>query len=72
LLDERWPKDIAPLIFKGSQRRKCSDSNALEKKLVTQINMEDELSIENIVQFMNVWELISFLQMNPNTPDSIS
>jgi hypothetical protein len=71
-LDVRRPKDIAPLIFKGFQRRRCSVSKALENNYwITQINMQDGLSLEHIVQFTNLRELLSPLQMDPNTPDSI-
>jgi hypothetical protein len=47
-LDVRRPKDIAPLIFKGFQRRRCSVSKALENNYwITQINMQDGLSLEH-------------------------
>jgi hypothetical protein len=72
-LDGRQPKDISPLIFKVSQRRKWSVNKSLENNYrITQINMQDGLSIEHIMQFTNLWEVISPLQMNANTPDSIS
>jgi hypothetical protein len=72
-LDGRRPKDIAPLIFKDSKRRKCTVSKAMENNSwVSQINMQDGLSVEHIVKFANLWELVSNLQMDPTTPDTIS
>jgi hypothetical protein len=72
-LDGRRPKDIAPLIFKDSKRRNCTVSKALENNFwVSKINMQDGLSVEYIVQFANLWEPVSNLQMDQTTLDTIS
>jgi hypothetical protein len=50
------PKDIAPLIFDLSKKRKCSVKKALENDFwVSQINMQTGLSVEHIVQFSKRW-----------------
>jgi hypothetical protein len=35
---------------------------------VTQINTHDGLSIENIVQFYQLWEMLQTVHMDANTP----
>jgi hypothetical protein len=73
-LDGRKPKDIPhPLILEGSQRRICSVSKALEENFwVKKINTHHGLSLENIMQFSSLGEILQPVQMDPNFPDSIS
>jgi hypothetical protein len=71
-LNGRRPKDIAPLIYKRSKRKNCTVYKALDDGFwVTQVNTQDGLSMDHIVQFANLWEMLQPIHLEPNTPDSI-
>jgi hypothetical protein len=66
------PKDIAPLIFDLSKKRKCSVKKALENDFwVSQINMQTGLSVEHIVQFSKLWEMLQNVHLENDNIDKI-
>jgi hypothetical protein len=72
-LDGRCPKDIAPLIFKVSKRKNYTVNKALNSNFwVSQVNTQEGFSVEYIVQFTNLWEMLHAIHFDPNVPDSIS
>jgi hypothetical protein len=72
-LQGKRPKDIAPLIFDISKKRKCSVRKAMENEFwVSQINMQDGISFDHIVQFSKLWEMLQDVQMDNDTTDEIS
>jgi hypothetical protein len=67
------PKDIAPHIFDISKRKRCTVPKALEDNLgVSQINNNNGLSLEQIVQFSNLWEMLNGEHLEPDMADSIT
>jgi hypothetical protein len=68
----RRPMDIAPLIFESSKRKKSSVYKAMEGDFwVSQINIQHGLSLDHLVQFTNLWEMLQSTTLVPNTPDTI-
>jgi hypothetical protein len=66
------PKDIAPLIFEISKRKKCTIHKALENNFwVNQVNTEGGLTLEDIVQFAKLWGLLQEVILETNASDSI-
>jgi hypothetical protein len=39
---------------------------------VTQVNTDAGLSLDHIVQFANLWEMLQAVHLDPHTPDSIT
>jgi hypothetical protein len=72
-LDGRQPMDIAPLVYEGSNRKKCTVHKALYAEFwFSQFNTQNGLSLEHIVQFANLWEMLQSIHLDPNNEDSIS
>jgi hypothetical protein len=66
------PKDIAPLIFDLSKWKKCTVAKALEENFwVSQINNKGGLSLDHIVQFAKLWEMLQEVHLHPNMTYSI-
>jgi hypothetical protein len=66
------PKDIAPLIFDLSKRKKCTVAKALEDNFwVSQINKQDGLSLEHIVQFAKLLEALDGVHLQNKVTDTI-
>jgi hypothetical protein len=66
------PKDIAPLIFELSKKKKCVVHMALGNNFwVSQINTQGGLSLEHIDQFYKLWEMLSDITLAPQRPDEI-
>jgi hypothetical protein len=64
--------DIAPLIFVSSKHKKCSIYKAMEGDFwVSQINIRHGLSLDHLVQFTNLWEMLQSTTLVPNTTDTI-
>jgi hypothetical protein len=76
--DSSWlnglrPRDVAPLIFDISKKKKITVAKALlDDFWITQINMQDGISIQHIVQFTNLWEMLQDVDLDPNSPDTIA
>jgi hypothetical protein len=65
--------DIAPLIYEGSKRKNCTVQIAIEDDFwVSQINNQNGLSLDHIVQFANLWEMLHGTHLDHNAKDSIS
>jgi hypothetical protein len=72
-LEGMRPKDIAPLIFDRSKRRKCTVHKAMENDFwVAQINTHDGLSVEHIAQFYTLWEMLSNVHLDMDAMDKIT
>jgi hypothetical protein len=66
------PRDVAPLIFGLSKKRKCTVSKALENDFwVSQINIQDGLHVDHIAQFNRLWEKVNLVTLHENSPDTI-
>jgi hypothetical protein len=64
-LDGMRPKDIAPLIFDISKKKKCLISKAMDTEFwISQINIQGGLTVEHIVQFTKLWEMAQNVQMD--------
>ena len=58
-LEGRRPKDVAPLIFDIAKKRTCTVRRGLTNDFwVTNLNMDDGLSLDHISQFVNLWTLL--------------
>jgi hypothetical protein len=67
------PKDIAPLICDVSKRKKTTVHKALEENhWVSQINTGTDITLDHIVQFSNLWEMLQSVHLKPGTPDLIT
>ena len=72
-LDGMRPKDIAPKIFDLSKRRGCSVQKALDNNFwVSQVKTDGITSATHLTEFVNLWEKLSVVQLNPDVADSIS
>ena len=70
-LDGKPPKDMAPLVFKASRRKNRTVHDALtEHTWVADIAVE-AFTAEHIGQFVQLWDLISDIQLSPDIEDSI-
>jgi hypothetical protein len=66
------PRDIAPLIIERSKKMKCLVRKALDNdSWVAQINIQGGLSLEHIVQFSKLWEMLDSVHTDPNTTNMI-
>jgi hypothetical protein len=66
------PKVIAPLIFDLPKRKKCTVAKALEDNFwVSQINNQDGLSLEHIVQFAKLWEVLDGVHLQEGMTDTL-
>jgi hypothetical protein len=64
------PKDIAPLIFDLTKRKRCTVAKALEEFFwVTQINFQGGLSLDHLIQFAKLWEMVQHVHLDPNVMD---
>jgi hypothetical protein len=71
-LNGMHPKDIAPKIFELAKRRNCTVKRALENEWwVSNINLQNGLTVEHIVQFSYLWEELQHVQLHDDTTDSI-
>jgi hypothetical protein len=67
------PKDVAPLIFKLSKRKKITICKALEDDFwVSKINIQEGLNVCHLHQFCKLWEMLANVQLNNEAPDSIT
>jgi hypothetical protein len=72
-LNGRRPKDIAPLIFKFSKKKKSTVSKAIDgSSWIAQVNANDSLSLEHIVQFYTLWEMLQSVHIDANIPDTLT
>jgi hypothetical protein len=66
------PKDIAPLIFEASTRKKWKVNQALHNnEWIKKIKMDMELSLAHIHEYIRLWILLSDIHLVEDTNDSI-
>jgi hypothetical protein len=66
------PKDIAPLIFEVSTRKKWSVSQALHNNAwISKIKVDASLSIQHIHMYIQLWELLSNVSLVVEIDNSI-
>jgi hypothetical protein len=71
-LEGRKPIDIASLIFAISKRKNWKVSQALcEDAWVTKIALESSFTMEHLSQFIDLWTLISNINLVPEQDDDI-
>lgn len=71
-LDEKKPKDLAPLVFEISANKNKSVKEALlENNWIRWINLLGGLSVEHIEQFCNLWEKIQAVHLHDDLADDI-
>ena len=67
------PKDIAPLIFAASKRKKWVVRDALrDNAWVRQINPSINLTTNHIVEFVDLWVHLEQFELSPEIDDDIS
>jgi hypothetical protein len=72
-LHGRRPIDVAPLIFEISKRKNWVVSKALhDNSYVTKIDLEKSFTIHHFNQFLELWVLLSTIQLNEFAEDDIS
>ena len=66
------PKDLAPLIFKASKRKNRMVQDALaDNNWILDIAV-DAFTADHMEQYVHLWELLSDIQLHPDTEDSIT
>jgi hypothetical protein len=67
------PKDIALKIYEIASEKKCTVKKALDNELlVSHINTQNGLSVEQITQFYKLWEILQGVHIYHDTPDTIA
>ena len=67
------PRNIAPLIFKISSRKKwCIHDALLNNAWFHKIKMNEEFSIQHLHQFVNLWVQIHDFQLDNDLEDTIT
>jgi hypothetical protein len=63
------PKDVAPLTSELSKRKNIMVHKDLEEDFwVSQLNIQEGLSVEHIHQFYKLWEMLANVQLNNEAP----
>jgi hypothetical protein len=71
-LDGIRPKDIAPLIYDISKKKRCTVRKALQNNFwVSQVNLQFGLTLEHITQFAKLWDKLSNIHINDDEQDTI-
>jgi hypothetical protein len=72
-LQGRKPIDIAPLIFVASKRKNWKVSQALcDDAWISKITLDNSFTEEHLSQFVDLWALISNVNLDPEVEDDIS
>jgi hypothetical protein len=72
-LHGRRPIDVAPLIFEISKRKNWVVSKALhDNSWVEKIDLEKSFTIHHFNQFLELWMLLSTVQLNELVDDDIT
>jgi hypothetical protein len=72
-LNGMLPKDIALKIYEIASEKKCTVNKALDNELlVSHINTQNGLSVEQITQFYKLWEILQGVHIYHDTPDRIA
>jgi hypothetical protein len=66
------PKDIAPKIFEIARKRKCTVKKAIDNEFwVSQLNIQGGISMEHIMHFYNLWEMLQNVHIDQGREDMI-
>jgi hypothetical protein len=72
-LNGMLPKDIALKIYEIASEKKCTVNKALDNELlVSHINTQNGLSVEQITQFYKLWEILQGVHIYHDTPYMIA
>jgi hypothetical protein len=72
-LNGRMPKDIAPLVFEASTRKKWSVKQATyENVWIKKIEMDTNLTILHLREFVHLWVEINSVHLREEVGDSVS
>jgi hypothetical protein len=72
-LQGRKPKDIAPKIFDLCKRKKWTVTQALhDNAWISRLSVEATISIEHLVQFVQLWVIIQHVHLNLDEEDDIT
>jgi hypothetical protein len=66
------PKDIAPLIFEASKKKKWTVAQALHNKgWITNIKMDVSLTMPHIQKYLSLWNRLLGVILHENNVDTI-
>ena len=72
-LDGIRPKDIASKIYDLSKKKNCSVRLALHDNFWTsQVDILQGITVEHLSEFVSLWERVSHVHLDVNTPDTIT
>ena len=72
-LDGRRPRDVAPLIYLISKRKKwCVQKAMQDDAWINQINTSDGVTLAHIQQFVALWTSLQQVHLDEDVPDTIT
>jgi hypothetical protein len=72
-LQGRRPKDIAPLLFQISRKKKHSVHEALTSNTwIHDIDINNGINSEHLASFVLLWNMIQHVQLHPDQEDTIT
>lgn len=72
-LNDTKPKDIAPLIYEASTRKRWKVNQALtDHAWVKQIKMDTNLTIQHLHEYIRLWNLLRDIHLNELLEDTIT
>lgn len=72
-LDGKRPRDIAPLVFEASKRKKWTVRQALSHSAwIKQIKLTTDFSMDHLLEYLQLWAMLSHVQLNDEVEDAIS
>ena len=72
-LDGIRPKDIATKIYDLSKKKNCLVRMALHENFWTsQVDILQGITVEHLSEFVSLWERVSHVHLDVNTPDTIT
>jgi hypothetical protein len=71
-LQGKRPRDIAPLLFAKTMRKKRSVSSAMEdNNWVRDLNLRNGLTTELLTEFVTLWNLVATTVLHQDQEDTI-
>jgi hypothetical protein len=72
-LEGEKPKDIAPLIYKASNKKRCTVAQALhDRGWVSNIRMDANLTVHHIHEYLRLWHRLEGVLLHEGILDAIS
>jgi hypothetical protein len=65
------PKEIAPNIFECKRKNWTVSQALLDKAWIEKISIEPSFSLDQLMQFMDLWALINNVHLQDNVEDNI-